>query len=161
MVSMACGTVKKILLVNLESGEDILDGMAAACAQQNVKNGFIIGAVGDLTCASVFTAAPIGTENGKLKFGYMDDPLKFGGLLGAQTLNTIEGVVCHEASGNISIHAHYSFTDPDGHAHGGHLPKGSIVLHDATIRIGVVEEIDMARKWDDSVNIFVFAPTQL
>lgn len=161
MISMACGTVKKVLLIHLESGEDILGGIASACAERKVKNGFILGAVGSLKCASVFTAAPIGTENGGLKFGYMDKPLTFGGLLGAQTLDTVEGVICHENSGKISIHAHYSFTDPDGYAHGGHLPEGSMVLHDAVVIVGVVEEIDMARKWDESVNIFVFAPTQL
>jgi len=161
MISMACGSVKKIYFIHLESGEDLLDGLAEVCAEKGVKNGFILGAVGDLECASVFTAAPIGTENGKLKFGYMDEPLKYGGLLGAQTLNSVEGIVCHNDAGEVSIHAHYSFTDPDGYAYGGHLPKGTKVLHDATIMLGIVEEIEMARKWDDSVNIFVFAPTQL
>lgn len=160
MNPMASGHVKKLLFITLEEGEDILESIISVCEEKGVKDGFVLGAVGDVKVASVYTAAPIGVENGALKYGYMEEPLKFGGLLGAQTLNSVEGIICHEFAGNVSVHLHYSFTDPDGFAHGGHMPTGTIVLSKVTIMIGVVENIEMGRKWDDSVNIFVFAPEQ-
>ena len=161
MVFSGCGRLKNLVLAELEGGEDLLKGLAKICEAEQIKDGFFFGAVGGLQSAAVFTAAPLGGENGRLKFGYPDEPLHFGGLLGAQTLNTVEGIICHNDSGEVSLHLHYSFTDPDGFAHGGHLPEGTIVLDKATISIGVLEGVDMARKWDDSVNIFVFSPTQL
>jgi predicted DNA-binding protein with PD1-like motif len=161
MFFSGCGHLKQMLLIELESGDDLLKKIAEVCEREQIKNGFVSGAVGALQRAAVFTAAPIGVENDQLKFGYMDEPLGFGGLLGAQTLNTVEGVICHDAQDAVSLHMHYSFTDPDGFAHGGHLPEGTLVLDKATVMIGVLEGIDMARRWDDSVNIFVFAPSQL
>ena len=70
-------------------------------------------------------------------------------------------IICHDQAGAVSCHLHFSFTDPDGFARGGHLPEGTCVLEKATVTVGQISGIDMARKWDDSVNIFVFAPTQL
>ncbi len=156
---MAQGLPKELLLIHLQTGDDISKSIIEACKAQGVKDGYILGATGTLGTAAVFTAAPIGVKNGELHFGYMDEALKFGGLLGAQTLNSVEGVVCHQEDGELSLHMHYSFTDPDGFATGGHLPDGSIALNAVTIMVGVIDKVDMLRKWDDSVNIFVFAPT--
>ena len=161
MVYTACGHLKNLFVVELNAGDDLLTKISQTCENAGIKNGFVYGAIGRLQKAAVYTAAPIGVENGQLKFGYMDEPLWFGGLLGAQTLNSIEGIICHDSAGAVSCHLHYSFTDPDGFAHGGHLPEGTCVLRRPSIMIGAIEGIDMARKWDDSVNIFVFAPTQL
>lgn len=161
MIFTGCGNLTRMLLAELEHGEDLLKGIERICEREQIKNGVVCGAVGELQSAAVFTAAPIGVENGRLKFGYMDEPLHFGGLLGAQTLNAVEGVICHNSQGEVSLHLHYSFTDPDGFAHGGHLPEGTRILNQAVVMIGVLEGVDMARKWDDSVNIYVFAPTQL
>ena len=161
MVFTACGHLKDLLVVELDAGDDLLIKISEACEAAGIKNGFVYGAVGRLQKAAVYTAAPIGVEDGRLKFGYMDAPLWFGGLLGAQTLNSVEGIICHDSAGTVSCHMHCFFSDPDGFAHGGHLPEGTRILEKATVMIGTIEGIDMARKWDDSVNIFVFAPTQL
>ena len=161
MIFTACGHLERVLTIELEKGDDLLKKISEACESEGIKNGFVYGAVGNLEKAAVYTAAPIGVENGRLKFGYMDEPLRFGGLLGAQTLNSVEGIICHDQAGAVSCHLHFSFTDPDGCARGGHLPEGTCVLEKATVTVGRISGIDMARKWDDSVNIFVFAPTQL
>ena len=160
-MTSADGQTSRILIVNLGPGEDLLKGIIEACTRSNVKNGFMMGAIGNFESVNAFSAAPIGVENGKIKYGYPDEPLHFGGLLGAQSLNDAMGVICHEADGKVSPHLHFSFSDADGYSYGGHLPVGGIVLHSVTVMIMVIEKVDMIRKWDDSVNIFVFAPTQL
>jgi predicted DNA-binding protein with PD1-like motif len=161
MMTSADGQTSKILIVNLGPGEDFLKGVIEACTKNNVKNGFMMGAVGSCECVNAFSAAPIGVENGKIKYGYPEEPLHFGGLLGAQGLNNCKGVICHESDGKVSPHLHFSFSDADGYAYGGHMPVGTKVLHGVTVFIMVIDKVDMIRKWDDSVNIFVFAPTQL
>ena len=108
MVFSGCGRLKNLVLAELEGGEDLLKGLAKICEAEQIKDGFFFGAVGGLQSAAVFTAAPLGGENGRLKFGYTDEPLQFGGLLGAQTLNTVEGIICHNDSGEVTLHKHYS-----------------------------------------------------
>ena len=99
MVFTACGHLKDLLVVELDAGDDLLIKISEACEAAGIKNGFVYGAVGRLQKAAVYTAAPIGVEDGRLKFGYMDEPLWFGGLLGAQTLNSVEGIICHDRPG--------------------------------------------------------------
>ena len=81
MVFTACGHLKDLLVVELDAGDDLLIKISEACEAAGIKNGFVYGAVGRLQKAAVYTAAPIGVEDGRLKFGYMDEPLWFGGLL--------------------------------------------------------------------------------
>lgn len=160
MVFTACGHLKDLLVVELDAGDDLLIKISEACEAAGIKNGFVYGAVGSLQKAAVYTAAPIGVEDGRLKFGYMDEPLWFGGLLGAQTLNSVEGIICHDSAGTVSCHMHCFFSDRTGRPWWS-LTRRYRILEKATVMIGTIEGIDMARKWDDSVNIFVFAPTQL
>ena len=161
MITMAQGVPQELLLIHLEVGEDITEGILKACKEHGVQDGYVLGATGKLSVANVFTAAPIGVKDGKLLFGYMDEPIPFGGLLGAPCLNNIEGVLCRmEDTSETALHMHYSFSDPDGFARGGHLPGKNLALEDVTIMVGVISKVDMVRKWDDSVNIFVFAPQQ-
>ena len=161
MITSVDGLSDRVLVVKLGPGEDLLNGIIAACTENNVKNGFVLGAAGSLASAGLFTAAPTKTENGRLVYGYPDEPIHLGGLLGAQMLTAVKGVVCHEADGKVSPHLHYSFTDSDGYAYGGHMAVGNVVLHEVIVTILVIESVDMIRKWDAELNIFVFAPTRL
>ncbi len=154
-IQSASGKIGRIVAFRLRPGTDVMEGITAMCEKENIKNGVILSMIGSLNGAKVFNPEPLATS--KIGFGY-GDPIKFGGAI---ELVTGAGMICHSEKDEVLLHVHVSLSDRHGNAYGGHLIPGNIVLLTVDVMIGVIEGIDMVRKYDDETEIPMFSPTQL
>ena len=58
------------------------------------------------------------------------------------------------------LHVHMSLSDRYGNAHGGHLVEGTKVLLTVDVIIAEIGGLVMGRKFDDELEVPLFAPKQ-
>ena len=127
------GNFKRIVVVRLKHGTDLLDGLNKAVEKERIKNAVILSGVGSLTGYHVHTVdnTTFPTKNIFFK------------AEGPQDLLSVNGYVI-----DGRIHAHITFSDEEK-ALGGHLEPGTSVFTFAIITIGVLEEDANLRRFDD------------
>ena len=81
-------------------------------------------------------------------------------LTGPIELTNASGIICHDDEGNTNLHVHMTLTDRHGNAHGGHLVEGTKVLLTVDVIIAEIEGLVMGRKFDEELEVPLFAPRQ-
>ena len=81
-------------------------------------------------------------------------------LTGPIELTNASGIICHDDEGNTNLHVHMTLTDRHGNAHGGHLVEGTKVLLTVDVIIAEIEGVVMGRKFDEELEVPLFAPRQ-
>ena len=81
-------------------------------------------------------------------------------LTGPIELTNGSGIICHDAEGNTNLHVHMALSDRYGNAHGGHLVEGTKVLLTVDVIIAEIGGLVMGRKFDDELEVPLFAPKQ-
>jgi predicted DNA-binding protein with PD1-like motif len=151
-MKVANGTINKVLVVRLQRGEDVIDGIKNVCEENGVKNAVIISMIGSLYGARY--TGPINDPSVKCGTGGTDIWLE-----GPIEMLTGQGEICHKDNGDLSIHIHATFTDSKGNAYGGHLfGEENKVLNTLNIFIGVIEGVDMRIELDKDLDIMTFCP---
>ena len=132
-IPVATGKFSRVLVIRLKKGEDLLQGLAKAVAQEGVRNGVFMGAFGSLTSYHVHVVnnTTFPPKNVYLKGSGPYDILSVTGAV-------IDG----------RLHPHLTFSDSK-QAMGGHLEDGSLVFTFAVITLGVFEEGISMDKFDD------------
>ncbi|NCB51681.1 MAG: DNA-binding protein [Clostridia bacterium] len=155
MISMASGTLKRIVAFRLSPGEDILGGLKNVCDKYGIRSGVIISGIGSLDGASFHDVEALpGTKAG---YGYGDviihtEPIE---------LISASGSICEGESGEALFHVHCCFSDQKGNAYGGHLIEGNKVLLTADFVIGEFEGISMDRRFDEELGVFLIKPSEV
>jgi predicted DNA-binding protein with PD1-like motif len=150
------GKISGIIVMRLGRGDDMMECIKQACVEKGIKNAVILSIVGSLDGA--YYGCPYKDPGKKCGISncepiYLKSPVQ---VLSAH------GEVCHNESGEISVHIHATFVSTDGKASGGHLPeKGNRVLNTLNIFIGVVDGVDMGFEWDDFLEGPVFSPKNM
>jgi predicted DNA-binding protein with PD1-like motif len=121
----------KTIIFRLKPGADLKSSIEATIKQHNVHAGFIITCVGGLTQAVVRMA---GATPDSQDIRTFKDDFEIVSLVGTISVN--------------GTHLHMSFSDNDGIVHGGHLKEGTIIHPTAEIVIGIDEDIQMNREFD-------------
>ncbi len=152
-MEMAQGTIKRVVALRLKPGTDLLLGLAEACRRQGINNGVILSAIGSLKDPQYCNPIELPTAAG---YGY-GEVLH---LTGPIELTNASGIICHDDEGVTNLHVHVTMTDRHGTAHGGHLVEGTKVLITTDVIIGEIEGIIMGRKFDDELQVPLFAPRQ-
>ena len=75
-------------------------------------------------------------------------------------MTNASGIICHDDEGNTNLHVHMTLTDRHGNAHGGHLVEGTKVLLTVDVIIAEIEGVVMGRKFDEELEVPLFAPRQ-
>ena len=124
---------KRIVVVRLKHGTDLLDGLNKAVQKERISTAVILSGIGSLTSYHVHAV-----DN-------MTFPTKnvFYKAEGPQDLLSVNGYVI-----DGRVHAHISFSDEEK-ALGGHLEPGTRVFTFVIITIGVLEEDISLRRFDD------------
>ncbi|MGN0802203.1 MAG: PPC domain-containing DNA-binding protein [Candidatus Faecivicinus sp.] len=127
------GSGRKIV-VNLSKGEDILEGIGAACREMNVKNAMIVSAIGSAR---------------KMRYHYVastaDDPENvFVTIDRACEIGAIQGLIL-----DGDVHAHAAFSDAQGRAYNGHLEVGCEVLYLLEVSLVELGDLELKRYLDE------------
>ena len=159
ITGLAKGPIKEIMTFRLGPNSDILKSLKQACDENGVKNGVIICGIGSLKGAKFFNPTPVPKSVSLLGYGYPPSPQEL--RTGAIELIAVNGIICHGDDGEVSMHIHFTVSDELGNAWGGHMVDGNEILLTGEFVIGVIDKVDMVRKFNEEVGIPVFSPTQL
>ena len=127
------GQFKKVIVVRMKQGVDLLAGLKSAAEKETIKNAVILSGIGSLVSYSIHVVDnnTFPTENVFIK---NDTPVD---------LTSVNGYIF-----DGRVHAHINISD-ERLALAGHLEPGSEVFTFAIITIGVFnDEINLAR-FDD------------
>lgn len=121
------GTIKRLHVVRLNHGDDILVSLREAVKQKNIQHGVILGAIGSTTSYHFHVVSSPEMPPAEL---YPKGE-------GAFDIATMTGFIF-----NGRVHCHIIFSD-DKIAFGGHLEEGCRVLTFNVVTIGEVEGMDL------------------
>ena len=152
-MEMAQGKLGRVIAVRLKPGTDVLLGLQEACERNGINNGVILSAIGSLQDPHFCNPVELPTKAG---YGY-GETLH---LTGPIELTNASGIICHDDEGNTNLHVHMTLTDRHGNAHGGHLVEGTKVLLTVDVILAEIEGLVMGRKFDEELEVPLFAPRQ-
>ena len=152
-MEMAQGKLGRVVALRLKPGTDVLLGLEEACKRSAINNGVILSAIGSLDSPHFCDVVELPTKAG---YGY-GEVLH---LTGPIELTNASGIICHDDEGNTNPHVHMTLTDRHGNAHGGHLVEGTKVLLTVDVIIAEIEGVVMGRKFDEELEVPLFAPRQ-
>ena len=152
-MEMAQGKLGRVIAVRLKPGTDVLLGLQEACERNGINNGVILSAIGSLQDPHFCNPVELPTKAG---YGY-GETLH---LTGPIELTSASGIICHDDEGNTNLHVHMKVTDRHGNAHGGHLVEGTKVLLTVDVILAEIEGLVMGRKFDEELEVPLFAPRQ-
>ncbi len=152
-MEMAQGKLGRVIAVRLKPGTDVLLGLQEACERNGINNGVILSAIGSLQDPHFCNPVELPTKAG---YGY-GETLH---LTGPIELTNASGIICHDDEGNTNLHVHMTVTDRHGNAHGGHLVEGTKVLLTVDVILAEIEGLVMGRKFDEELEVPLFAPRQ-
>lgn len=152
-MEMAQGKLGRVIAVRLKPGTDVLLGLQEACERNGINNGVILSAIGSLQDPHFCNPVELPTKAG---YGY-GETLH---LTGPIELTNASGIICHDDQGNTNLHVHMTVTDRHGNAHGGHLVEGTKVLLTVDVILAEIEGLVMGRKFDEELEVPLFAPRQ-
>ena len=152
-MEMAQGKLGRVIAVRLKPGTDVLLGLQEACERNGINNCVILSAIGSLQDPHFCNTVELPTKAG---YGY-GETLH---LTGPIELTSASGIICHDDEGNTNLHVHMTVTDRHGNAHGGHLVEGTKVLLTVDVILAEIEGLVMGRKFDEELEVPLFAPRQ-
>lgn len=115
-------SVQRLVLVRLNTGDDVLKGIRDAVAENGIRTGVILGGVGSVSRYRAHVVETTNVPPGDVLFGEE----------GAYDILSIMGLIM-----DGRVHAHITLSNPH-HALGGHLEEGCRVL---TFAVVVMAEI--------------------
>ncbi|MDQ3248165.1 MAG: DNA-binding protein [Chloroflexota bacterium] len=121
------GTIKRLHVVHLNPGDDVLQSLRAAVQYKNIQHGIILGAIGSVTRYHFHVVASPDLPPAEL----------FPKGEGAYDIATMTGFIL-----NGRVHCHIIFSDHKI-AFGGHLEEGCTVLTFNVVPIAEVEDMDL------------------
>ncbi len=127
------GSLGETVVVRLEVGEDLLEGLTRICREEGIRNGVILTGFG-----SVSRAVVSGTATDKFP------PKEF------YKIDRSEGIEILAISGVIAdyhVHAHVALCTPT-ESFGGHLEAGNLIFSLAEVAIAKVEGMNLKRMRD-------------
>jgi uncharacterized protein len=121
------GTIKRVHIVHLNPGDDILPSLRKAVAEKNIKHGVIMGAIGSVTSYHFHVVNSPDLPPAEL-YPKGDGPYD---------IATMTGFIF-----NGRVHCHIIFSD-ERIAFGGHLEEGCKVLTFNVVPIAELEDLDI------------------
>ena len=152
-MEMAQGMLGRVIAVRLKPGKYFLLGLQESCDRYGLNNGVILSAIGSLQDPHFCNPVELPTKAG---YGY-GEVLH---LTGPIELTNASGIICHDDEGKTNLHVHMTLTDRHGNAHGGHLVEGTKVLLTVDVILAEIEGLVMGRKFDEELEVPLFAPRQ-
>ena len=125
-------TMKRVILVRIAPGEDILQGLNKAVAEHGIRNGLFLTGFGSAS-QSHFHVVMSNDLPPKESYPKSIQPLDICSFNGY----VLDG----------KVHCHIDFSD-ERNGFGGHLEEGTLALTFANIAIGEIEDSVRIAGWD-------------
>lgn len=151
----AIGGFKRVMVVRLKPGTDVLLGLEEACRQHGITNGVIVSGIGAVTRAAF--ANPTLYPGRKQPYNYGETIVLEGGI----GISGASGVICHEENGDLSLHVHMSFSDEKGDSYAGHLREGTRTMVTVDVVIAELDGVSMTRKFDSELEVMLMSPEEV
>ena len=129
----------RTLCKRLHRGDDLLRAICDLAKAHNISAGVILSAVGCISKGVVRDASGVTLRQ-------INEPCEIVSLNG-----TVSAVRCH---------LHIALTKEDLSAVGGHLVEGTKVLLTVDVILAEIEGLVMGRKFDEELEVPLFAPRQ-
>ena len=141
------GTIGRVVMARIPIGVDLLEAIYEVVKREKIQKGLILMGIGALKKAvfrnlKVFPKEYPVTPKDRIYFE-VETPLE---------ILALTGYVVPRISGEPHVHIHFSASTVVGDTiatYGGHLDKGSITFVKAAVAIGVLEDIEMGKKWTE------------
>jgi predicted DNA-binding protein with PD1-like motif len=147
------GNIKKVIVMRLQRGDEIMESIKRTCREYGVKNGVITSMIGSLSGVTYFD--PVMNPDCKCGISYADPIF----LPSPTQVLSGHGEICHDEAGEVCVHIHATFADSQGNAYGGHLAaEGNKALNTLNIFIEVLEGVEMSFEWDEELGVMAFYP---
>lgn len=150
----ARGEIKKIHVLRLEPGEDVLNSICAYCSEHGLSDGVVLSGIGSLDGCSFLDPVELPGKPGVYGYG---DPID---LPSPIELVGMSGMICADPDGSPSPHIHACFSDGNGNEYGGHLKEGNRVLITVEAAIAEFSGIRMKRAVDPVKGVPVLSPEE-
>lgn len=126
--------IGKVLLIELDRGEELFDGIETILEKEGIRNAYIASAVGSVAHLEYHRPKDM-SETTDDEMLSIPGPYEFGSLTGT----VIDGVA----------HFHFSAGSAKGN-HIGHLERGTTVLYLLELLVFELKGFDLERKWTDA-----------
>jgi predicted DNA-binding protein with PD1-like motif len=125
---------KRIIVMNFERGEKLLDGIIKACEEEGIKNGVLLGAIGSLQKVHLHRVMGFDAEP-KDEFIIMDSPFE---------ISAAQGVI-------VDGKPHFHFVVSDlKQAYTGHLEPETEVLYLVEATVAEFDDLQLDRKIEEN-----------
>jgi len=122
-VSLGIGCVKRVVLVKVEPGNDLLTCLAETASKLRMRAGLIISGVGSLKKARLRNLERFPDE-----YPVRDEHRAFTTVEGPLEILSLEGNIVERSDGELIVHAHITLSKVEGgdpKVLGGHLVEGN------------------------------------
>jgi len=139
------GKIEKVVIARIPIGVDLLEAIYEVVRREKIQKGLILMGIGALQKAvfrnlRVFPQQYPVIPKDRIYF-VVEKPLE---------LLSLTGYIVPRLNGEPHVHAHFSASTLIGDTiatYGGHLDQGTITFVKAAVVIGVLEGINMGKKW--------------
>lgn len=154
----AVGTIRRAVVLRIQPGEDLLEGIEAGCARYGIKYGIITSCIGSLERIYLnYYFAP--KDDSSDPFGKERDL----DLREPCVLISGQGLICENADGSgLDVHLHAVMRDNYGKVYGSHIPKGNnIVQYTVDVCVEEVGGMRLLREWEEETQHLQTKPVQM
>lgn len=141
------GTLKRIVVAKIPIGVDFLEAIQEVVKREKIQRGIILMGIGALQKAIFRNMKVLSKE-----FPVSDKDRLYFEVNRPLEIVSLTGYIVPKRDGQPHIHAHFSASTVIGESittYGGHLDKGAITYVKVAVAIGVLEGIEMGKKWTE------------
>ncbi len=144
------GILKRIVVAKIPIGVDFLEAIHEVVRREQIQKGIILMGIGALQKAIFRNMKALSKE-----FPVSDKDRLYFEVNRPLEIVSLTGYIVRKRDGQPHIHAHFSASTVVGESittYGGHLDKGAITYVKVAVAIGVLEGIEMGKKWVEERN---------
>jgi len=142
---VSSGKIEKIVMARLPIGVDLLGAIYELVKRENIQKGLILMGIGALQKA-VFRNLKVFPK----EYPVIPKDRIYFAITRPLEMLSLTGYVVTRRTGEPHVHAHFSAStvlEDTVATYGGHLDQGTITFVKAAVAIGVLEGIEMGKKW--------------
>ncbi len=126
--------IKRVLVMNFERGERLLDGIVRACEEEGIRNGVLLGAIGSLQKVHLHRVMGFDAQP-KDEFITLEAPFE---------ISAAQGII-------VDGKPHFHFVVSDlKQAYSGHLEPDTEVLYLVEATVAEFDQLELKRQMEEN-----------